>query len=147
MADSDENSTNVWVNASSFQHSKYVHQRGARKFVLHPKFEYSYYDANMKNNIALVFLDKPAMGVPLVKLNRNASVPPSSNPPPLTAIGLGATFMSTWSQDDIYFQEPEHLKRITIKQGSMVACKKWYGSLIGEITLLRRQRDGGAMLW
>lgn len=132
VVDSHENSTNVWVNASSFQSSKYVYHRQVRKFVLHPKFEYSYYDANMENNIALIFLDKPVMGVPLVKLNRNASVPLSSDPPPLTAIGLGATFMSTWSQDDIYFQEPERLKRITIKKGSMVACKKWYGSLIGK---------------
>lgn len=90
VVDSHENSTNVWVNASSFQPSKYVYHRQVRKFVLHPKFEYSYYDANMENNIALIFLDKPVMGVPLVKLNRNASVPLSSDPPPLTAIGLGA---------------------------------------------------------
>ena len=113
----------AWVNSTTTAYSEHEHYRAALKLVVHPLFKPYRND----NDIGLIFLDKPVKGVPLVKLNRNASVPVSSNTPSLEVIGLGATGLneSTWS--NIF---PKHLMRVSIKSMSMLACKKLFGSVI-----------------
>jgi secreted trypsin-like serine protease len=93
---------------------------------LHPNYVYS----TGANVIALVFLDKQVTGVPLMKMKWNASVPVSPNPPSLTAIGLGLIILEYYSNEDVHNVYPTHLKRMSIKPGSVPKCKKWYGSQV-----------------
>lgn len=123
------NISDVRVNVSSVEQSKYEYMRGVRKFVLHPNYK----RLNHVNDVGLVFLDKPVTSVPLVKLNRNASVPRSINPPFLTAIGVGAN--DTMYGNEAYRTYTD-LKQVSIKPASMALCKQEYGSnLVGESIL------------
>lgn len=119
----------VWVNSSTAKYSEYEYYRTARRLVVHRLYKPS----TLRNDIGLIFLDKPVKGVPLVKMNRNASFPGSVNPPSLNAIGLGATGYneSTWS-----YTFPQVLMQTSLKSLSMLACKKVYGSSkTGESTI------------
>ena len=119
----------VWVNSTSIKYSEYEYYRASLNLVVHPLYEPSSY----RNDIGLIFLDEPVKGVPLVKLNRNALVPKSVNPPSLKAIGLGATGYNESSWSYIY---PKVLMQASIKPMSILACKKLYGPVMtGESTI------------
>ena len=66
----------VFVNSTTYKYSEYEYYREATKWVVHPDFDYS----RRVNDIALIFLDAPVKGVPLVVMNRNASIPVSIHP-------------------------------------------------------------------
>jgi secreted trypsin-like serine protease len=80
------NAVDVWVNSTDLAYTKYQYYRAATRWVAHPAFELE----RVMNDIGLIFLDAPVKGVPFVKINRNASIPDSTNSSVLTAIGLGA---------------------------------------------------------
>ena len=123
----DVPTVDVFVNSSSKQYSDYEFYRDGIKLLVHEGYNLSPRD----HDIGLIFLDAPVLGVPLVKLNRDASVPISQNPPPVTAIGLGAT--GVVSSD--FFPAYEYTKvlmNVQIIPLSKTACIKTYGSsLIG----------------
>ena len=119
----------VWVNSTTTAFSEYEYYRAAIQVVVHPLYKparYSAFSTIVPNDIGLIFLDEPVTGVPLVKLNRNPSVPVSTAY--LKVIGLGATsFNFSADISEVY---PKELMQTSIKVNSMLSCKKVYGSTI-----------------
>ena len=116
----------VWVNSSSTKYSDYEHYRQGTRLVVHPG-----YKGRITNDIGLIFLDELVKGVPRVKLNRDASIPVSKNPPALTAIGLGVSGINTTDNglfSETTYTRPKALMQVAIKPVSTLACKKVYGS-------------------
>ena len=110
------NAVDVWVNSTDLAYTKYQYYRAATRWVAHPAFELE----RVMNDIGLIFLDAPVKGVPFVKINRNASIPDSTNSSVLTAIGLGAI--------DAPAQYPKFLMQVGIYPVSLPSCIKTYGS-------------------
>ena len=127
IVDGSENVTvDVWVNSTTIKYSPHDYYRTAVKLVVHP----TYKQPRLLDDIGLVFLDKLVEGVPLVKMNRNAAIPVSINPPSMTAIGLGATALYI---DDFWGMVvgadfPKVLMKVPIYPVPMLSCKKAYGS-------------------
>jgi secreted trypsin-like serine protease len=130
----DTPTIDAFVNSTSKKYSDNEFYRKGIKMVVHPGYNQSPRD----RDIGLIFLDSPVVGVPLVKLNRDAAVPISSNPPSATAIGLGEIGGSEVSDDffPTWFEDAERLMNVQINPISTVSCIKVYGSArIGEATL------------
>lgn len=102
----------VWVNKTTREKSPYEYERIARSWLLHPDWDAEF----LNNDIALVFLDEPVMDVPLVKLNRKASIPETGQT--LTEIGLGVT---TVKPAPVY---SEKLREVAIEAVSSEECEK-----------------------
>ena len=84
----------VRVNSTTVKYSPQEYYRKPARVVVHPKYQgRESPNKQSANNIALIFLLKPLKDVPTVQINRNASIPVSSNPPPLTSIGFGEAFV------------------------------------------------------
>ena len=117
----------VFVNSTTVKYSKFEYYRTGIKWVVP-----SGRDIQMKkDDIALIFLDTPVMGVTPVKLNRNANIPDSVNPPPLTVVGLGVNGVN--KTDDFFFSSsaftyPDQLMQATLDPIPVPACKKTYSS-------------------
>jgi secreted trypsin-like serine protease len=116
-------SAELWVNSSSVKYSEYEYFRKATRWVVHPDYNPRTYI----NDIALIFLDAPVVGVPLVLMNRNASFPGNNTRDLLTAIGLGETQENaTNSYDDPIL--PDNLMQVSVNSTPMFACWKAYGT-------------------
>lgn len=135
--DSDDNITavDVWVNSTTTDLSDYEYNREAVKLVVHP----NYRRYRNVHNIGLIFLDELINGVPLVKLNKNASVPVASTTPTLEVMGLGAIGMDENHWSNTFTKE---LMRASIKPISMLACKKLYGSVAAGASKICAGGDG-----
>jgi secreted trypsin-like serine protease len=121
----------VFVNSTTYKYSEYEYYREATKWVVHP----DYNPSNLANDIALIFLDAPVKSVPLVVMNRNASIPVSKNPSALRVIGLGVENINN-SYFDSTYTFPDQLMQAELNPLSVTACKKRYGSYsIGEKVL------------
>lgn len=119
-------SVELWVNSSSVKYSEYEYFRKALRWVAHPDYDAVEYF----NDIALIFLDVPVVGVPLVLINRNASFPSDTSRNRLTAIGLGATGINTTESPFGNNQEynfPDYLMQVSVNSTPMLACWKAYG--------------------
>jgi secreted trypsin-like serine protease len=137
----------VFVNSTTIKYSKYEYYRKAIKWIVHPGRQ----KQNDKNDIGLIFLDAPVVGVPLVKMNKNANIPVSMETSALTAIGLGVTGVNTTTYVDDFFPfpittetytEPDKLMQIAIDALPTAACKKVYSSyFIGEFNLCTDTSD------
>ena len=129
----------MWVNSSTINDSPYQYYRQATNWVLHPDFKWP----SLTNDIGLVFLDDLVKGVPRVKINRDDSVPVSENPPPLTSIGLGASFLNVSDWGDIYREFPNFLQEASLNPVSNLPCLKRYGSwFFGESSGICAGGDG-----
>jgi secreted trypsin-like serine protease len=105
-------SVEVWVNSTAmYDATRFGIERSAVKFVVHPDFNY----LTGVNDIAIIKLNKPVTRVPFVKINRNASIPVTTQL--LTAIGSGYT-----SNDANGL--PDYLMRVSMKPVSFPTCKK-----------------------
>ena len=104
----------AWVSRTSGPNRQSTgYQRTAGYHLMHASYDRTISIA--KNDIALVFLDEPVTGVPLVKINRDASIPAVGQY--LTAIGLGMTGSST----------PEYLMQVSTPAYSNEDCVKKFG--------------------
>ena len=127
----DTPTVDAFVNSTSRKYSDGEFYRKSIKLVVHPGYNQSPLD----HDVGLIFLDSPAVGVPLVKLNRDAAVPISSNPPSATAIGLGLAGVVS---DDFFnfYDYAKRLMNVQIAPISNTACIKVYGSaIVGNGTL------------
>ena len=119
----------VWVNSTTTAFSEYEHYSTSKELVVYPQYELN----SPLHDIGLIFLDEAVTGVPLVKMNRDASVPRSVNPPLLTTIGLGATGYNETSGSFTY---PKVLMQASIKPVPEISCRKVYGStMVGKANL------------
>ena len=112
----------VWVNSSATEYTEYQHYRQGLQWVVHPDFDIQ---STYANDIGLIFLDELVEGVTLVKMNRDASIPVSIDPPALTAIGLGYTF---WNESTGDKTRPKLLMQVPIYPSPTLYCAKLYGS-------------------
>ena len=135
-------SAELWVNSTSFKYSEYEYFRKAIRFVVHP----DYNERTSFNDIALIFLDAPVVGVPLVLMNRNASFPGNNTRNLLTAIGLGVTQVNTTnSNEDTY---PDNLMEVSVKSTPVLACWKAYGTeLIKEFSICASEEGVGGVCY
>ncbi|KAI2504492.1 trypsin-like serine protease [Fragilaria crotonensis] len=106
----------AWVSRTSGPSRQSTgYQRTASFHVMHASYDRAISIA--KNDIALVFLDEPVTGVPLVKINRDASIPTGQY---LTAIGLGATGSSA----------PDYLMQVSTPVFSDADCVRVFGKTV-----------------
>lgn len=107
----------AWVNRTTgFGQESTGYERTARFHLAHTNYDRAV--SISKYDIALVFLDEPVTGVPLVELNRNSSYPGVGRY--LTAIGLGATDWSTRS-------DPDYLMGVSLPTISYEKCVAKFG--------------------
>lgn len=99
--DSTVLSIRVWVNQTSTKESGHQYERTVGFWLVHPDYD----DDSMDNDIALLFLDVPVVGVPLVKIDRNAGTSKAGRS--LTAIGFGVT-------SDTPKKYPDNLMEVTV---------------------------------
>jgi secreted trypsin-like serine protease len=117
----------VFVNSTTVKYSKYEYYRTGIKWIVHPYRN----KLNQKNDIALIFLDAPVIGVQPVKMNKDANIPVSDAPSPLTVIGLGANGTNT---TDFFFgpyttfTSPDQLMKGIIDTVPVSQCKKTFSS-------------------
>jgi secreted trypsin-like serine protease len=116
-------SAELWINSTSVKYSEYEHFRKANRLVVHPDFN----PTTLVNDIALIFLDAPVVGVPLVLMNRNASFPGDKSRDLLTAIGLGATGINLTNFNEEYTL-PDNLMEVSVNSTPTLACWKAYGT-------------------
>jgi secreted trypsin-like serine protease len=103
---------NAWVNQTSREKKTgFEYERAARLWLLHPDYD----DETLDSDIALIFLDEPVTGVPLVKLARKESIPETGQS--FTEIGLGAT-------KDLPSEFPKSLMEVTVDTVPFDLCNK-----------------------
>jgi Trypsin/Hint module len=86
--DSQVSSIKVWVNRTKLRSlTGFEYRRTAALFDIHP--DYEYYSTSVLNDVMLIRLDKPVLGIPLLKINSDLSIPTTGQS--LTVIGLGTT--------------------------------------------------------
>ena len=112
----------VYVNSTSFKYSIYEHNRNGIKWIAHPDFKYF---PSFVESIGLIFLDAPVFDVPPVKLNKNADVPASYDPTPVTVIDHG-----------------DQLMKLVTDTVPVPSCKKMYSSSIIGDSEICVSRDG-----
>lgn len=119
----------VFVNSTSRKYSDTEFYRDGIKLLMHEDYKLSPRD----HDIGLIFLDTPVLGVPLVKLNKNASVPiTKDNYSAVTAIGLGVTGVVSSDFFPVY-EYAKLLMNVQVNPISNAGCIKTYGSaLIGD---------------
>jgi secreted trypsin-like serine protease len=104
----------AWVNRTSIVETGYEHERKVRFWLPHPKFN----EDALDNDIALVFLDEPVMGVPMPKLNRDKAIPLTDQT--LTELGMGV-IEDRPGKILIY---PDTLMEVDLDVTSFEACEK-----------------------
>ena len=120
-------SVELWVNSTSVKYSEYEYFRKAIRWIIHPE----YHPTTFLNDIALLFLDVPVVGVPLVLMNRNASFPGDNSRNRLTAIGLGATRVNVTESpfgNNEEYTLPDYLMQVAVNSTPTLACWKAYGT-------------------
>lgn len=124
----------VYVNSTTAKYSEYEYFRAGIDWVVHPDRD----PEKLSNDIALIFLDTPVTGVPLVKINRDASIPVDVNPSALTAIGRGADIANS-ADIDFFFPDytfPDQLMQVAIYPVPIAPCRRTHGSYyVGESNL------------
>ncbi|KAI2508579.1 trypsin-like serine protease [Fragilaria crotonensis] len=103
------------VNATSRESSKCQYKRDIVDFVLHPSYNFS--KSTRRNDVALLKLNLPVTGVPLVKINKVLSTPATGAS--VTAIGLGKNNSDLTSS-------PDYLLEVAIKTVSYETCAASY---------------------
>ena len=104
----------AWVNRTSRRETGYEHERKVRFWLPHP----DYNETSLDSNIALIFLDEPVKGVPLVKLNRDDTIPVTDQS--LTELGMGVI---EDSPGDIKIY-PDNLMEVVVDVTSFEVCEK-----------------------
>ena len=154
----------VWVNSTSAAHSEYEYFRKATRWILHPAHD----PLGFGYDIALVFLDAPVVGVPVVLINRNDSIPGDDSHYGLTAIGFGGSrrnayfdgvgvrgLFDGYSDEYDYDDRRGYFSMISANSTPVSACWKEYGSEAVKESLLcagtvgkpkRRRDNSGAPL-
>ena len=131
----------LWVNSSSVKYSEYEYFRKATRWVVHPDWD----QRTTLNDIALIFLDAPVVGVPLVLMNRNASFPGDKSRDLLTAIGLGVTGINRTVFNEEYTY-PDNLMEVSVNSTPTLACWKAYGtSMIKESSICTSEEGVGGV--
>ena len=106
----------TWVNATSDAYSPYAFYRVPDDYFVHPDYD----PFTVENDLALLILTQPVTGVPLIKLNREASVPVAGET--LMAVGLGI--------DDVIQQTtPDYLLEVALDTVSFGDCLDTYSSI------------------
>ena len=109
--DLDTDSVKIWVNrTSNYDSTKYGFLRTVVDFVVHPGFD----DVTEANDIAVIKLNAAVVGVPIVQINRNTSIPSPTQS--LTAIGLGLTESDSFANS---------LMQVSMKPVSFQVCKNY----------------------
>jgi secreted trypsin-like serine protease len=118
----------VWVNSTSHAYSGYEHYRNSIQKVTHPG--YQPYNGIYQNDIGMIILNSSVNGVPLLRLNRNGSLPASRSN--VTAIGFGAIDLPMFSPGaapvSISSYLPEKLMEASFQTITNVECTKRAGS-------------------
>jgi secreted trypsin-like serine protease len=118
----------VWVNSTSRNYNGYEYYRNSNQTVTHPGYR-PYYGI-YQNDIGLIILNAPVNGVPLLRWNRNHSLP--AKHAIVTAIGFGATGLPTLSPGtapvSISSYLPEKLMEASFRTITNVECIKRAGS-------------------
>ena len=109
----------TWVNATSYDYSPYEFYRVPNNYFVHPDYDPDTVD----NDLALLILTQPVTGVPLIQLNRDASVPVAGET--LMAVGLGI--------NDVNQQTlPDYLLEVALDTLSFGDCLSKYGDITDE---------------
>ena len=150
----DITSVEVWVNTTSpFKYIENEHFRKATRWVVYPGEQKDdarrpvvneYFDPRSNSHristctsagydIALIFLDAPVVGVPLVLLNRDASFSGETSTHRLTAIGIDVSvdrdeYSDGYSYDSGSMAPIDHFAEASANSTPALACWKEYGS-------------------
>ena len=107
----DKQHVQIWVNRTSkSDKAKFGFRRTVVDFVVHPSFDH----VTLSNDIAVMKLNAAVADVPTVRINRNVSIPLSTQS--LTAIGFGATESRSF---------PDNLMQVSMKPVSFQVCKNY----------------------